>query len=232
MDQPKVTALSESSLTATWPRCVQVTVAVLLALGIGYILGRGVPGDSPRRSQLDLAEIAEPARARLELNRASRAELALIPGFGPSRAQGVDDYRRAHGPFASIDDLRKVPGIGPKTLEKVRPWLFVDANGAARPPAREPAEMEVRSASAPPTKNNKASALLAPVNVNSAGVTELQKLPGIGPKLAQRIVDERTLRGRFRSVDDLRRVSGIGPKTLEKVRPHVLVDAPLTVAGS
>jgi competence protein ComEA len=232
MDQPKAPAPSESSLAATWPRCVQVTVAVLLALGIGYVLGRTAPGDSPRRSQLDLAEIAEPPRARLELNRASRAELALVPGFGPSRAQSVDDYRRAHGPFATIDDLRKIPGIGPKTLEKVRPWLFIDANSAARPPATQPAEMEVRPASARPAKGSKAAALHAPVNVNSASLSELQKLPGIGPKLAQRIIDERTLRGRFRSVDDLRRVSGIGPKTLEKVRPHVIVDAPLTVAGS
>src|SRR5262249_14065412 len=122
MDQAKAPA--DSSLLATWPRCVQVTVAVLLALGIGYVLVRGVTGYAPARAPDDMPEVAEPVRARLDLNRASRAELALIPGLGPSRAQGIDDYRRAHGAFASVDDLRKVSGIGPKTLEKVRPWLF------------------------------------------------------------------------------------------------------------
>lgn len=232
MDQAKATAPPESSLLATWPRCVQVTVAVLLALGIGYILGRGFPADSTRRTQDDPPEIAEPPRARLNLNRASRAELELVPGIGPSRARSIDDYRRAHGPFAAIDELRKVSGIGPKTLDKVRPWLFVDDIGAARARPIEPAATEVRPASAALSNNKKATLLVDPINVNSAGVADLQKLPGIGPKLAQRIVDERSLRGRFRSVEELRRVSGIGPKTLEKIRPHVIVNAPVAVAGS
>jgi competence protein ComEA len=53
----------------------------------------------------------------------------------------------------------------------------------------------------------------------------LQKLPGIGPRLAQRILDERA-KSVFKSVDDLRRVSGIGPKTLEKLRAYVTVGEP------
>jgi competence protein ComEA len=61
------------------------------------------------------------------------------------------------------------------------------------------------------------------VNVNRATVTELQALPGIGPALAQRIVDYRTASGPFASVDDLGSVSGIGDKTLERLRPLVAV---------
>ena len=68
----------------------------------------------------------------------------------------------------------------------------------------------------------KIAALSGPVNINTASVTELQKLPGIGPKISQRIVDERK-KGLFKSVDDLRRVPGIGPKTLERLRPYVAV---------
>ena len=56
-------------------------------------------------------------------------------------------------------------------------------------------------------------------------VQELTKLPGIGPKLSKRIVDERD-KARFKSVEDLRRVSGIGPKILERLRPHVTVGSP------
>ena len=60
-----------------------------------------------------------------------------------------------------------------------------------------------------------------PVNVNSASAEELEKLPGIGPKTAQAVVEDRERNGPFRSVDDLLRVKGIGPKKLEALRPLV-----------
>jgi competence protein ComEA len=50
----------------------------------------------------------------------------------------------------------------------------------------------------------------APIDLNAATVTELDQLPGVGPVLAQRIVDYRTQHGNFRSTDELRQVSGIG----------------------
>jgi competence protein ComEA len=222
----------ESGLLATWPRCVQLTVALLLALGIGFLLGRSVTADNPRRMSDD-AEIADSAGPRLDLNRATRAELALLHGLGPARAQSIEDHRRQHGPFKSVEDLRKVHGIGPKTLDKVRSWLFVDETiASAPPPVADPGPMAGRSASAPTTKGKKEASLTNPVNVNSANAAELQKVPGIGPKTAQHILDERTLRGPFKTVDELRRVPGIGPKTLEKLRPNVVVDPPVVVAGS
>ena len=61
------------------------------------------------------------------------------------------------------------------------------------------------------------------VRINSAGVSELQQLPGIGPALAQRIVETRN-RGRFTSADDLLRVPGIGKAKLAKLRDYVEVD--------
>lgn len=51
-----------------------------------------------------------------------------------------------------------------------------------------------------------------PLDLNSATLAALEALPGIGPVLAQRIVDYRTAHGGFRSVAELRNVSGIGPK--------------------
>ena len=59
------------------------------------------------------------------------------------------------------------------------------------------------------------------VNINTAGLGELQRLPGIGPAMGQRIIDYRTEHSRFQSVEELVEVRGIGSKTLEKMRPFV-----------
>ena len=62
-----------------------------------------------------------------------------------------------------------------------------------------------------------------PVNVNTAGLEELETLTGIGPALGQRIIDYREENGPFQSVEDLLNVKGIGEKTLEKFRDGVTV---------
>lgn len=69
-------------------------------------------------------------------------------------------------------------------------------------------------------KNNSA---VQSVRINSASAGELQQLPGIGPALAQRIVQTRS-GGRFNSADDLLRVPGIGKAKLAKLRDYVEVD--------
>ena len=69
-------------------------------------------------------------------------------------------------------------------------------------------------------KNNSAVQI---VRINSASVSELQQLPGIGPALAQRIVKTRNS-GRFTSAEDLLRVPGIGKAKLAKLRDYVEVD--------
>ncbi len=59
------------------------------------------------------------------------------------------------------------------------------------------------------------------ININLANSRELENLPGIGPALAQRIVDDREARGAFRSVEDISRVKGIGDKKLAKFRRYL-----------
>lgn len=61
------------------------------------------------------------------------------------------------------------------------------------------------------------------VNINTASASELQTLSGIGPSMAQSIIDERTKNGAFASVDDLMRVSGIGEKKLAKIKDCICV---------
>ena len=61
------------------------------------------------------------------------------------------------------------------------------------------------------------------MNLNTASAAALEELPGVGPVLAQRIVDWRTEHGRFTSVDELGEVSGIGEKMFAQLQDKVTV---------
>ncbi len=61
----------------------------------------------------------------------------------------------------------------------------------------------------------------APVNVNTASTAELQAIPGIGPALAQRIIDYRSQFGNFERIDDLLNVSGIGPVKFDTMKTQI-----------
>lgn len=74
----------------------------------------------------------------------------------------------------------------------------------------------------PATQHNGTKMLPAqPVNINRADAAALQALPGIGPAMAGRIIEWRTQKGAFATIDDLRNVKGIGARKLEKLRPYV-----------
>lgn len=55
--------------------------------------------------------------ARVDVNTAGKAELCVLPGIGPARAQAIVENRTRFGPFASLQDLDRVDGIGRKTVE-------------------------------------------------------------------------------------------------------------------
>ena len=61
------------------------------------------------------------------------------------------------------------------------------------------------------------------IDINHANAAELQALPGVGPVLAQRMVEWRTAHGRYRTVEDLQEVKGIGKKRLEQMRSFITV---------
>jgi competence protein ComEA len=65
----------------------------------------------------------------VDLNAATAADLAAVPGLGPALAAEVVADRAARGPFPSVDALRRVRGIGPARLARARAWLEVPAAG-------------------------------------------------------------------------------------------------------
>ena len=87
-------------------------------------------------------------------------------------------------------------------------------------PDAVPEVQEVRTA--PVTASRPNRAVRFPLDLNQARLEELMELPGIGEKLAQRVVQYRKTHGGFRSVEDLRKVRGIGEKRMERLRPLVV----------
>ena len=60
------------------------------------------------------------ALAAVNINTATKEELEALNGIGPVKAQAIIDYRKANGPFKSIDDVKNVKGVGDATFDKIK----------------------------------------------------------------------------------------------------------------
>jgi competence protein ComEA len=95
------------------------------------------------------------ALASINLNTATKDELIALPGIGPAKAQAILDYRNAHGPFKTVEELKDVKGIGAKRFEKIKGELVVQGGGAAAkaaPGAARTAQVGAAGATATPAK--------------------------------------------------------------------------------
>jgi competence protein ComEA len=63
-----------------------------------------------------------------------------------------------------------------------------------------------------------------PININTASQAELESLPGIGPVIAQRIIDYRKKNGPFKRKEDIQKVKGIGPKTFADLKDKITIE--------
>ena len=75
------------------------------------------------------------AIAAVNINTATKEELTSLKGIGEKRAQDIIDYRTKNGPFKSVDDLEKVPGIGPGTMKQIRSELTTTGKTVVDKPA-------------------------------------------------------------------------------------------------
>jgi competence protein ComEA len=75
------------------------------------------------------------AIAAVNINTATKEELTSLKGIGEKRAQDIIDYRTKNGPFKSVDDLEKVPGIGPGRMKQIRSELTTTGKTVVDKPA-------------------------------------------------------------------------------------------------
>ncbi len=213
--------------------------ALVLLLSLGLV-GQGLrwwvtrPGEAPgqiellaamppkspiahRDSVLALAKPLAPGE-RIDADRATAGELARLPRVGLALARAIVADREGRGPFGGPEGLDRVPGIGPGLLAAIGPHLSF--SGTPLPPS------SVQFARPDPGLAGGRSLVGAPqiapvVNLNSASVSELDRLPGIGPARAAAILQERQARGPFASVDELARVPGLGRSAIARLRDRV-----------
>jgi len=101
------------------PLLAFIVAGCLSAAAIWFVAAGGLAG---RLVHHDAAPAGD-NRFTVNINAAGETELAQLPGLGATTARRIIDHRQQHGPFASLDGLLDVPGIGPATLDAMRPHL-------------------------------------------------------------------------------------------------------------
>jgi competence protein ComEA len=196
--------------SSAWPRAAQWAAAFVLGAAAVVVFGRILPFfDRARPTERERIIVVA-----VDLNSASKSDILQLPGVGEKMADRILASRDAG------NGLRGVKGVGNSRYEALKPHLtsgqneqFIKSPGDAAAPAMS-SRRESKKGLPPGVK----------IDVNHATSEELQKLEGIGPVMAAKIIEERN-KGPFRSPDDLRRVKGIGPKTMEKIRPFLAATA-------
>jgi competence protein ComEA len=192
------------SFTLTRPQAIALTLLALAAVLVAAHLfgGGGGSGASVSASLPALTAPVAPA--------ATAPSVLVVDVAGAVRRPGL--YRLPKGARIA-DAIARAGGMG-------RGAAATAVNLAA--PLADGEEVVVPSAVAggvpAGVAGGGAPSPLAPVDLNSATVEQLDALPGIGPVTAQKIVDYRTEHGPFTSIDDLDAIPGIGPARIENLR--------------
>jgi competence protein ComEA len=149
---------------------------------------------------------------KVNLNTAEAAELEDLPGVGPAHAKAIIAGR----PFKSVDDLERVKGLGKARIDALKDLVTATAPAAAKTGTSKttPKTADATTKDMPKLKAGEK------VNINTASKAELDVLPGIGPVLAERIIEGRP----FKTIEDVMKVKGIKEGEFSKIKDMISVN--------
>ena len=163
------------------------------------------------RAQTQPPKAKSAAKVVLDLNKATAEELeADLPGVGPATAKKIIAGR----PYAKVDDLAKA-GVSARIIEGIRSHVSVDSSMAELP--KSGASKATKAKAAESKSEPAKGAAKGKLNLNTAELSALEDLPGIGPATAKAIVDGRP----WKSVDELDKIKGLGKNRIAALRDLV-----------
>lgn len=154
---------------------------------------------------------------KIDVDTASESQIERLPRVGPQLARRIVEERTAHGPFGSLEGLRRVPGIGPATLKGFERTATFSGTPLAH---NDPIETGRGRAGA---GRGKCPPPSGTVSLNYGTEQEFACLPFVGPERARAIVTWRTAHIAFTKVEDLEQVPGIGVRRFARLAPLVRV---------
>ena len=122
-------------MTSTIHRiAIAVALSAFLLTGASALTAtapaRAAPG--PRSAASARAEATPALQGKLNLNKADEDQLRLLPGIGKTKAARIVAWRKRHGRFKRVKDLRRVKGFGRKSVAKLAPYLVVTGPSTLR----------------------------------------------------------------------------------------------------
>ena len=130
----------------------------------------------------------------IELNQADSSTLETLPGIGPAFAKRIVNYRNKLGGFYTIDQLKEVYGLDSNVYEILKPRLNLN------------------------------SALIRPININTADLKTLQSHPYIRYALARMIINYREQHGPYAQKDALKKLTLVTPDVWERIAPYLVTE--------
>jgi competence protein ComEA len=93
---------------------------------IGLFVSDAVSQTQKQAQEKQQSALKEAKASKVNINKATKEELAKLPGIGPTIAQDIVNFRDKNGPFKTIEDLKKVKGIGEKKFEGIKDLISVE----------------------------------------------------------------------------------------------------------
>ena len=117
--------LRGGKLAAILRRADQAAVAAILVFCLILLAGYWIQSGALRGRLIEIDRAPrQTVEFRLDLNRADWPELTSLPGVSETLARRIVKSRQRAGPFRSVEELDRVNGIGPKSIERIRPFLL------------------------------------------------------------------------------------------------------------